>query len=594
MKDLDALLREKEENDSFDDSSSDKHWANLEVKINTVSKNKNSQKLLKQLLAAAAIVIVFFIGYKISEDKSSASRTNITTSQINSAIKPAMKGINVPYEVFSFDASLGDTLFTKNGSILIFPKHSVLNKRGNIVTGIIDIITREFNDAFDYSIAGIPMTYDSAGVQYKFISSAMIDIKAYQNNELLEVNPTAKPQLNLVSTNKEKNTNLYRLDTMNGKWENKGKDEVIFAGNVPPVFEDAIFQNDISPLLDNKSGSLSGNEGDYLERNFDNDEQNIKPIPPQKASGNNPIINIEIDPLSFKELLVYNNLKFEVINKSIATVDEDSKILWEDVELQRGSEVGIYNAVFSTKNKKATYKVKPVLEGRDFEAAEVLYQKKLKEYQKVAQERKLKEKEELKILVQNARKENMVIVKDSMAIKAIMAENNKIDELNKLITIRNNYIEIQNKRQDSLLGVQRRKQLALERQQRAMQLDQSLIRTFQIDGFGYWNCDTPSLPETIPYACEIMDENLNRIPFSQMHFITDGINRVMTFYNSSIALVPNKKHSAWIFSNDSFYYLNKIAFNKIEWSKTGLVNIKLKKYNGKLDSYEDLKRVVFN
>ena len=142
MKDLDALLREKEENDSFDDSSSDKHWTNLERKMNIGSKSNNSQKLLKQILAVAAILIVFFIVYKISDDKS-ASQTNIITTQIKSALTPAMKGINVPFEVFSFDASLGDTLFTKKGSILIFPKHSVLNKRGNIVTGIIDIIDRK-------------------------------------------------------------------------------------------------------------------------------------------------------------------------------------------------------------------------------------------------------------------------------------------------------------------------------------------------------------------------------------------------------------------------------------------------------------------
>ena len=592
MKNIDDLLREREENDSFDESLSEQHWTNLERKMNIGSKSNYYQKLLKQILAGAAIFIVFFISYKFSNDKS-ASQTNIITTQIKSALTPAMKGINVPFEVFSFDASLGDTLFTKNGSIIIFPKHSVLNKSGKIVTGIIDIITREFNDAFDYSIAGIPMNYDSADVQYKFISSAMIDIKAYQKNELLAVNPSAKPQLNLVSTNKEKNTNLYRLDTLKGQWENKGKDEVVFVGSLPPIFGDAIFSGDKSPIIDKGSESVPSNEDDFLESNFDNDEPNIKPLPPQKASGNNPIINIEIDPLSFKELMVYNNLKFEVTDKSTAIVDDDSKTLWEDVQLQKGSEAGMYKAIFSTKSKKVSYKVKPVLEGKDFEAAERLYQNKLKEYQKVAQERKINEKEELKVLEQTARNENMIIVKDSIAVKAIMAENNKIDELNKLITIRNKYIETKYKRQDSLLDAQRRKQLALERQQRAMQLDQSLIRTFQIDGFGYWNCDTPTLPETIPYACEIMDENLNKISFTQIHFITNGINRVMTFYNSRIALVPNKKHTAWTFSNDSFYYINETAFNKIEWSKNGNVDIKMKKYSGKLNSYEDLKRVIF-
>lgn len=593
MKDSDDLLREKEDNDSYDESSSEKHWTALEKKMNANSNINKPKKILKSFIALAAIVIVLFIVYKITDDKSPASQRSILATEINSAIKPAMKGIDVPYEVFSFDASIGDTLFTKNGSIIIFPKNSVLGKTGKIITGIIEIKAREFNDGFDYSIAGIPMNYDSAGVQYKFISSAMIDIKAYQNNEILQVNPSAKPQLNLVSTNKEKNTNLYQLDTMKGQWENKGKDEVIFLEKTSRYFKNIISAGD-DLIFSEDSKNSSGNGEDFLEDNFDIEKQNTKLIPPQKASGTNPIINIEIDPLSFKELMVYNNLKFEVTDHSTATVNEDSKTLWEDVQLQKGTAAGMYNAIFFAKSKKVIYRVKPVLVGKDFEAAEKLYQDKLKEYTKVAQERKLQDKEELKKLTQNANKENMIIVKDSMVVKAVMAENHKTDELNKLITLRNKYIEIQNKRQESILIDRQSKQLALEKKQRAMQLDQSLIRTFQIDGFGYWNCDMPSLPEAVPYACEFMDENLNKISFSQMHFITEGINRVMTFYNGSIALLPDKKHTAWTFSYDSFYYLNVISFDKVSWDKNKIVEVKMKKYTGKLNNYEDLKAVVFN
>lgn len=592
MKNFDDLLREKESNDLFSDQSSEKHWAALEKKMTDTTNSNAPKKIIQRLIAIAAIIILIFFVYKISSDKPVQSQKNIAETKINSSIKPAMKGINVPYEEFRFDATVGDTLFTKNGSIIIFPKNSLLNENGKIVTGNIEIRTREFNDAFDYSIAGIPMNYDSAGVQYKFISSAMIDIKAYQNNELLQVNPAAKPQLNLVSTNKEKNTNLYRLDTLNGKWINRGKDEVISTGQMSPIFEDVVVAGSMLPILDQNTEKQSGNA--FLEDNFDGEKQNIKPVAPQKASGINPIINIEIDPLSFKELMVYDNLKFEVTDHSVATVGEDSKTEWENVDLQKGAGNGIYKAVFSTKNKTVSYKVKPVLEGKDFEAAEKLYQKKLMEFTKVAAQRKAQDKEELKTLQQNARNENMIILKDSVAVKAVLAENSKIDALNKLITLRNKYVETRNKRLDSLANDRQLKQLAFERKQRTMQLDQTLLRTFEIDGFGYWNCDMPSLPQTVPYACEFLDEKLNKIAFSEIHLIAAGVNRVMTFYNSSIALVPDKKHTAWTFSNDSFYYLDETSFAKIPWNKNQHIDVKMRKYIGKLDSYEDLKAVVFN
>ena len=231
MSNYDKLFREKENNLPLQNSDMEKNWAAMETQLNsgTQSNSKdakfNVNKLMKGLIVAAVGGLIASVIFITTKNNNEALVTN-NLAEFKSFIKPPMPQLNVPYEKFTYDAEIGDTLFTKNGSILIFPKNAVLNIKGEIVTGKIEIRTREFNDPLDYFIAGIPMTYDSASVKYTFISSGMIDIKAYQNNELLFVNPNAKPQLNLVSTNKETNTNLYLLDTVTGQWINKGKDEV--------------------------------------------------------------------------------------------------------------------------------------------------------------------------------------------------------------------------------------------------------------------------------------------------------------------------------------------------------------------------------
>ena len=231
MSNYDKLFREKENNLPLQNSDMEKNWAAMETQLNsgTQSNSKdakfNVNKLMKGLIVAAVGGLIASVIFITTKNNNEALVTN-NLAEFKSFIKPPMPQLNVPYEKFTYDAEIGDTLFTKNGSILIFPKNAVLNNKGQIVTGKIEIRTREFNDPLDYFIAGIPMTYDSASVKYTFISSGMIDIKAYQNNELLFVNPNAKPQLNLVSTNKETNTNLYLLDTVTGQWINKGKDEV--------------------------------------------------------------------------------------------------------------------------------------------------------------------------------------------------------------------------------------------------------------------------------------------------------------------------------------------------------------------------------
>lgn len=626
MSNYDDLLREKEKSDLFDDSSMEKHWAVLENKMDTHIPKPGARyrKIFITVISVAAVLIVAFFVYTQFKEKPQQTRDAIATV-IKSSIMPPLNGVNVPYEIFSFDAAAGDTLFTLNGSIIIFPKNAVLNSKGEMVKGNIEVRAREFNDPFDYSIAGIPMDYDSAGVKYQFISSAMIDITAYQNGEPLQVNPAAKPQLNLVSTNKERKTNLYKLDTVSGKWMNRGKDEVNLVDTritVDPIYAD-------NSIMDRSFIS----EGNGLPGDFSLIDSSIMLPPPQKASNLNPLINIIIDPASFKELLVYDGLKFEVIDARANTVGEDSKTDWDNIELIRGEVNGTYKVIFSEKNKKVTYHVKPVLEGKDFVAAEKLYQEKLKEYTRIQKERK-KEEDNQKLQTQQNLNDRRVT---DLALQELEEDNKRVEELNKLIAIRNKFIEAENikilalnkenkRRKDSatkanseLAEKQRKefekqmtdvkkiqedfakqraefeKQRAIwEQNNRTAALQQNLIRSFQIDGFGYWNCDQPTSPQTQQYIVNFKTENNEAVTYTNLCIAAEGINRLQNYYNTNrIGLINNGRYFGWAYNENRFYYFTRADFNNAK-RENNTIAISMNLYEGDVKNYNELKAYIFN
>jgi hypothetical protein len=652
MSNYDKILREKENYRPLGNTDMEKNWAAMETQLNSATQATsrdakfNFKKIIKGLIVAAVACIIGFVVFTKPKNK---EKVNVNVAQLSSAIKPPMPAINVPYETFTYDAEIGDTLFTKNGSIIIFPKNAVLNNKGEIIIGKVEVRTREFNDPLDYYMAGIPMTYDSAGVKYTFISSGMIDIKAYSNNELLKVNPTAKPQLNLVSTNNEKNTNLYILDTATGQWINKGKDEVndlaknsnqkntINTALVPekPIKKDLMVsveklkpEKDTSvksmllkkvsnkyptvkdvvnkstpkpkPTLEKKETKAVADYPTVSKGEVISSEESTKrkafitkPIIPEKASGKNPTIEIIIDPASFKELLAYNNLKFEVLDSKTETVGENSKTEWDNVELIRIGDKG-YIAKFSRGQTMVQYKVKPVLEGKDYEDALKVYDNKIKEYYDTQKARVTNEQTEQNTIALNDtlidEENKKTVAKNEIVIaknKITEIENKRIAELNGLIIARNKAIKEAKGRNDLL-------RLIWEKDNKALALKENLLRSFSIDGFGYWNCDQPTYPSGVPISATFVDSKNNILNFNYINAASFGVNRVLAYYNNNITVLPNINHIIWSVYQNEFYYLTFKEYGKLDMQpETRTYTFKLAKYEGDANSLSDLKKILY-
>jgi hypothetical protein len=130
---------------------------------------------------------------------------------------------NTTYEI----NAQSDTILTyKTGSNIVIPANAFLDKDGNQVKGNVKLTYREFTNAFDIYLGGIPMQYDSAGTEQVLETAGMIEINASSQGKPVFPNLQNKIQVQMNSFQEGNKYNVYKLDTVTGKWSYSGKDKV--------------------------------------------------------------------------------------------------------------------------------------------------------------------------------------------------------------------------------------------------------------------------------------------------------------------------------------------------------------------------------
>jgi hypothetical protein len=243
---------------------------------------------LRKSSAVLCLFVLLMTACKEQGKKAEKTPEAATAISTKPFINPPIKGADVPYEEYEVDAAKGDTLIYPTGSIILFPPNAFVDEAGKPVTGKVQVKYREFKDPIDFFLAGIPMSYDSAGVAFQFESSGMFDIRAFKDGKPVFINKANKPEVNLVSKNKSNNHSLYFLDTVQGKWINKGGMQIIEPRNTKTAGKtektSVVIAQEVLP----------------------------EPVKPLKADNKSPVLKIEVDPSSFKEFAIYKNLKFQV------------------------------------------------------------------------------------------------------------------------------------------------------------------------------------------------------------------------------------------------------------------------------------------
>ncbi len=386
------------------------------------------------LLAATILLVVLLLA------KCNCRNPTTTATRF---VQPPIPTADVPFKEYTVEAAKGDTLLYPSGTVVLFPPHAFVDKSGQPIEGMVQIKYREFADPVDFFLSGIPMGYDSAGVHYTFESAGMCDIQAFQNGQPVFVNKKAKPEINIATRNTDLAQNLYYLDTATKQWVNRGKSSILTVGQS----QASVKQADVATISE--------------------------PVKPFRANEDLPIIKVTIDPESFKELMVYDNLQFQLDKNEKRFKPEDSYIRWDDIKLQKGKGSGLYTIRFSKSfadyHKSVEYKVRPVLNENDYAKAMIVYDRQMKAYEQQI---------EARLAADKANK--AAYIKDSLNNAQIDRDNEKTAQLNAIIEAKNAEMEAANQ------------QIEKENKEvKSINLANRSLRNFEIDGFGIWNCDRP-------------------------------------------------------------------------------------------------------
>ena len=260
-----------------------------------------------------------------------------------SLVTPPISNLDIKKTYYSVYSKNDTSLNYATGSKITIPKNAFLDEKGNLIDGKVNIEYREFSNAFDIYLGGIPMRFDSAGESMVFETAGMFEINATSNNKPVYVNPENKITIDMNSFEKGTQYNLYQLDTLSGKWTNIGKDKI----------SQKKYEDELSKLP-------------YV------------PPYPKKATG---IAFTISDPLGLNETSIkeYENVLFEPVNgeRCSSVYTSNKKIEVKDLKNGKYEVIFTTGSIFSGGIKVSSCECYLAFkEGEDYSKALKVYKKK--------------------------------------------------------------------------------------------------------------------------------------------------------------------------------------------------------------------------
>ena len=312
----------------------------------------------------ASVIILYFTVFdqKPTQNVFEVNTEIVENINQNLFINPPVDSLAPMFREFTFDLNQDQTIETETGTRIFIPANTFQNEKGMKATGKAKLKFREFHNPIDFFLSGIPMSYDSAGIEQLFESSGMFELRAFQNNEVLQVAEGNKIELEFASFNNIPNTNFYYLDEENEKWEYLESIKL-------KTFETSDEQK-------NKNIISLTNDSLYNQKmtteNLDFITENNYYVEPMLLTSKKYVFEIDFDKNKFPELAAYENLLFEAKDKENFN-HTLFDYYWEKLVLTRkGNNEYILN--LQAADSSIFLEVIPVFNQTDFEKAKEVYE----------------------------------------------------------------------------------------------------------------------------------------------------------------------------------------------------------------------------
>lgn len=557
-----------------------------EISSEEIAKGKNFGSVLKKhvsmnlpiykkpwflsgvIVATVAVITTIALLNKAPESNNEDNSGQLTANSVDSValaefykneeakpcINPPLEGVNIPYTIYKVIAEKGASLDFKTGSKITIPKNAFVDEKGNLLKGEVEIRYREFHDAVDFFVSGIPMTYDSAGMRYQFESAGMMEMQAYQNGKPVNMDKDKSVNVELASNYKGTEYNLYKLDTVKNNWSCLGKDKVV--SQITPS-ETATKGSKVFSVQETPQYKTIETEKVEVQKEKDVQIASLpkvipEPKKPVLAKKDKFTFNLDVDPKEYPELAVYKGLLFEVgpENKNFSKAMYD--ITWDEATIKDGIKKGEnYLLTLKKAAKKYDLIVYPVFEEKNYEVAMKDFQDKFTKYNVVLEKRKVDEK--------------------------------RIEEeyQSKILAL---------KKQQEEMELKWKKQLEDQFQQ--MDTGEKVRRMFAVNSFGIFNCDNPSAyPKGVSCSANLTTGKDVKLKCYDVYLVDRAKNALFCYNYNPIAKFsfnPQSTNLLWTVESGVLYWLKPSQFNDIK-SSDGMSDLKMNRVDQKFKSADEIK-----
>lgn len=563
-----------------------------EISSAEIAKRKNFDSVLKQakpvgtkpmfkkpwfLSSVVAVTIaVVTTAVLMNQNKNAVNNNPVAEAKTNTAdslallafykaeeakpcINPPLEGLNIEYTSYKVIAEKGATLDFKTGSKITIPKNAFTDEKGNILKGEIELRYREFHDAADFFVSGIPMTYDSAGVRYQFESAGMIEILAYQNGKKVNVAPQKEIAVEMASNDSDSRYNLYKLDTVANNWSCLGKDKVVVKSEATKGTKPA----EVPAAKVEQTPEYVTLETKKVEAKKEKEVQMAalpkpvaEPMKPEEVKKGKFVFGFEFDLKDFPELSVYKNTLWQVgdENKNFtkATYNDIDGTIWESTSLKEGSKKGENYLITLEKGKKkyTDLVLYPVFEGKNYETAMKNYQEKFNKYKTTLDKR--------------------------------LAEEKRVEE-----EYQAKIAEWQRKQAELVRAYEQRQAEAYK----SMETNQKVMRVFAVSSFGVYNSDcAQKYPKGVLCNASLKNDLKKDLVCYEVYLVDKERNALFTYSRNPVvnfSFNPNSKNMLWTVENGVLYWLKPEQFSSM--TNGGSKDLILNKVDQKFETVDEMK-----
>lgn len=261
------------------------------------------------------------------------------------SIAPPFADAAPKFRHFAVSSSKAEQIRLENGTIIAIPASAFVDVNGKPVSGIVDIAYREFRNAADILLSGIPMVYDSAGQAHWFQSAGMMEIRASQQQQQLEVAAGKSLEVAMISA-VSGDFNNYYFDEKNGAWDYLSTNAS--SATLTPAAQ--------TPIRTAAATDLP-------------EDMNEPTLPPDAATPKAVQFNFTVDYSKFAHLAKYENVVWEYAGFEAEGTINPEKNKWIFTKIWKSAVVDKFGAkpnafvltLLDDKEKATKVAVKPVL-----------------------------------------------------------------------------------------------------------------------------------------------------------------------------------------------------------------------------------------